>query len=425
MSSYDVDTVAIDYVNKGLTIGFIVGIFGANCSLIYRIIRKGEFFNTPQSLTLISLAIGDIFLALLPLVVKAIYLFKVSEEGIPCSTNLAVIIYMCFLIHFVYAAGLVVLAIELIYKYRTQTSSVQTKKSTIKTIACSAFPWTLALVVVLPLMLAGLTEKSSSCTAHLTVQILQAAYGVSVLLPAIAAIVMCVIVLCVRFPSAYYTSPAVSYQVTEQANFVSPQSMQMMHQHHVVTNPMGNAQYPVGGAVVVHQFPVDNTGPQEPPGIQENNKQDPNLAGPTPTAPFTQYPVQQYSLQQYPGSQQYLGQQQYSGQQQYPMQQYPVTQFPSQQYIIQPNVVIAAPVYSIQTQNTTGSLADPGREKKVLLLVSIIHFICVVPYAVYMLGSNIEGYSVTFVDLIINLSLSWLSVFRSLITPCIFVTLNK
>ncbi|BFZ13193.1 hypothetical protein BsWGS_16232 [Bradybaena similaris] len=433
MYTIDVDILALSYTDRGLTISFIVGIFGANCLLILKTIQKGGFFYTPKSLTLISLAIGDIFLALFALVVRAINVFE-GFYTTSCSTQLTSNIYLNFLVHFVYATGLVVLAAELVHRYRKQTSAANTKENILKALACSAFPWILALVIILPLMLAGSHMNSSYCTEHLTAQRVRSAYGVSVILPAVVAVIICIVVMCIRLSPAYYTSPAVSYQVTNQATFVNPQTTQTINQQQLV-NPVGNGQYPVGSTVVVHEFPVDSTGTQQQSSVPDNSKLDSSQAF---SATYTQYPAQQYpvqqqvlpqyALQQYPVQQQVLPQyavQQYPVQQQV-LPQYAVQQYPTTQYVTQPNVVIAAPVYPVQAVNTTDSdLSDLGKERKILLLVSIIHFMCVVPNAVYILGSRIDGYEATFVDLIVSLTLLWLSLFRSLITPCIFSFLNK
>lgn len=103
-----------------------------------------------------------------------------------------------------------------------------------------------------------------------------------------------------------------------------------------------------------------------------------------------------------------------------------LTQYPVQQSVARDNGVIATPDYPLDVQNTEVSVfQDRFQEKRTLLLVSVIHFICVLPNAVYTLCYEIDNYQITYGNVVASFTLMWLSILRSLVTPCIFTYMNK
>ncbi|CAG5118068.1 unnamed protein product [Candidula unifasciata] len=448
------DLVAFNDGNKSLIVCFIITILLANFYLIYVTVRKGGFFYRAKSLTMISMAIGDIFLALFPLIVLARGIFEGPELSLPCSTTRASTVYLKFLIHFVYGFGLITLAVELVHRYKTQQKQEKTTRNIIQSVIYSAVPWLLGLIVVLPLTLANLQGSDSDivqpgpnailtpfllrCFDILTKKRGLSMYGVCVLLPAPLAVVVCIIMMCIRILPADYTAPAV-------VTYPNPAQTMIVTSQNTNTGNAMSPQYPVSNAVGVQQYPISNhQGPQHYPianpqgtqlypanGVMEtaqiptapsNDKHNPNLGESVPTSPATQYPVPQdpppayTALQflppQYPPPQYVL--------QQYPPPYYPV----GQQYTTQSNVnvIVAAPAFIVQAGPT---MVDLGREKNALLVVSIFHAICVIPFAIFSMGSLDSYFFYETVSVIIDATFFWLAVFRSLITPLIFIRFNK
>ncbi|BFZ13191.1 hypothetical protein BsWGS_16230 [Bradybaena similaris] len=440
----EIDMPSLTAGNKGLIICFIMAILVANFFLIYTTVRKGQFLYKPKSLIMISMAIGDLFLALFPMVVLARGLFEGSDLVLPCSTERASTVYLKFLIHFVYGFGLITMAVELVHRYKTQQKQGKDIRDIVQSLIYSAVPWFLGLIIILPITLAGMTvPEDAKATQHsdyvvFTPILLKCfgipslsrgltMFGVSVVLPAPLAVIVSFIVLCMRLLPAYYTAPtAVTYQNPAQAVVVTSQNTNVINAAHP-------PQYPASNAVAVQHYPTTNPeGTQQYPSYPQANSQnptasssekhDPNLGGPVFTSPATQYPAQQYSPPQYLPPQ-YLPPQ-------YTTQQYPTANFPVQQYIGQSNVVVAAPAYLVQAQHPGGpALPDPGKEKNALVVVSIVYFICVVPFAFFSMGImnsmfSFWSYYGSF-EAILDASFFWLATFRSLITPIIFILYNR
>ncbi|CAG5130520.1 unnamed protein product [Candidula unifasciata] len=258
----ELDYVAILDAYKGLSICFIISITLSNCVLIFKTIQKGRFIYTPRSLILISLAIGDIFLALFGLVVLARQffegLFRISDFA--CSTKQAFTSYVYFLIHFVYGVGLIVLALEFVQRNRTPQPNVNATSSIVKSIVYSAFPWISGLVIILPLTIAnayiyGYKNGIDVCAIFVSLSRVNAMYVVSVILPAIVAVGVCGAVMCVKLsPTSYSSNPAVvTYQMPPQAVVATS------HPTTNVGNAAGPPQYPGG----LQTYPINSTQGQQ------------------------------------------------------------------------------------------------------------------------------------------------------------------
>ncbi|CAG5118064.1 unnamed protein product [Candidula unifasciata] len=428
-----IDYDALESANKSLAVGFI-GIFFANSVLIRKIFKKGGCLYTPKSLTMISLAIGDIFLALFSLLVYARIIF--DDFNPSCATYRASVVYMYFLIHFVFGCGLIVLTAELVYRYRTQSPVGRTPKNITKSIFCSACPWILGVVVVLPITMAP-------CSENLTMGRQRTMYGVSVVFPAVVSFVVAVAAMCITIPTEYYFSHSVNRPSTEQTALSNGSNTNGIAIQYSATESRQNQP-----RIVVEKFPSPDASNVD--GSQLNPSQDVSGISALPSAPSNdsnhegqgfsvpqyqvpQYPIQQqYPPAQYPMQQQYPPAQypvqqqyqpaQYPVQQQYPQQQYPIQQqYPQQQYPVQytaqSNVVVGAPANPIQYGSV---FPNPIKERRLLFLSTIIYCICVLPYAVYTIGTLVDDYTTTSTDIILNTTFFWLSIFRSFLTPCIF-----
>ncbi|BFZ13195.1 hypothetical protein BsWGS_16234 [Bradybaena similaris] len=418
----DYDSEALYEANKGLSICCIIAITITNCILIYKQFRKGSLIYTPRSLVLTSLAIGDIFLALFALVFLARLLFE-TYFTYECSTYKAFQSYSYYLIHFVYGLGLAVLAGEFLQRHRTPQPTGNTSSSLVKSIVYSACPWILGLVIIIPLTMAntyGGRYSHDGCQ-FITPSRLKAMHAVSVILPAILAVLVCIAVMFVKLPYQSSSSAAVTYQGPTQGVVITSQNTN-------VGNAAAPQQYPGSNAAAAPyyhntsipgpQLYLSNgqTGSSQMQMASANDRPHHNPGGQIFSTPNAQYPVQQYPIQQYPV-------QQYPGQQYPPTQnpvQYPPPQFPAQQYTTQSNVVFTAPTNVVYQQNTTAP--NPDKEKKALLVAAIVYFVCVVPHASYVV--HYTSTADTDSSVVAENLLFWLSIARSLITPIIFILVN-
>ncbi|CAL1543981.1 unnamed protein product, partial [Lymnaea stagnalis] len=85
---------------------------------------RGDFIYKPKTLTILSLAIGDVLLALFPMVVTTKVLFgDYAVTGLSCSTSLASLVYTPYLDTFVYGIGLMVLGFEIIQSQKSSPTN--------------------------------------------------------------------------------------------------------------------------------------------------------------------------------------------------------------------------------------------------------------------------------------------------------------
>uniref|UniRef100_A0A2C9LZE3 G-protein coupled receptors family 1 profile domain-containing protein n=1 Tax=Biomphalaria glabrata TaxID=6526 RepID=A0A2C9LZE3_BIOGL len=174
-----IDREAMMITSKVFLIIFIIAILIINGLLLAKHVRKTYFWNSPKNLTFISMAIGDIFLALFPLVVEAKFIFDFDMSMADnCSLNLAYESYMYHLIHFVYGVSLVLLNVEILFRLRLQYF-VFLKKYLVPVLG-SCIPWFLGLIIVLPLCL----SHTYRCKTWYTVE----TFSVTVIVPACLAL---------------------------------------------------------------------------------------------------------------------------------------------------------------------------------------------------------------------------------------------
>ncbi|BFZ23002.1 hypothetical protein BsWGS_26041 [Bradybaena similaris] len=189
----EIDHDALSTATKALSVIFIVLICTANAILIYVVARSARFMYSPRCLILISLAIGDIFFALFSLVVNARVTFE--DARLPFGTTLTATYYQTFFISFVYGVGLIIMAVEIILRHKTVTPFLK-RYQIVEAFGFSALPWLLLLVIILPLTLVGVDWETHEVTA--TTQRVRAMYWVSVLVPAILAVVICLVIIFIK-----------------------------------------------------------------------------------------------------------------------------------------------------------------------------------------------------------------------------------
>lgn len=338
----EIDGAALNKADKGLSIVFIVCISLINILLINKIAFKKGCLYSPRNLTIISLAVGDIFLALYSLVIKTRILFDGVYLG--CRLMVTHRLYANYLIHFVYGVGLIVLAVELMTR-RKHRFITRTPAAFFKAVLCSAIPWVFGVVVVLPLTLVGFDWQTCNNGQDRRLS----KFCVSIIFPAGLAVVMCVTASCTRA-----TPRAVSYKRTIQSK------------DEVLNMINTNAEFPGYGTTAKngHPYQIHKN------GIWNNSFVDVS------------------------------------------------TTF--QQTTDEPPVFIPPPDYDQEKL----IVVDTAREKIVLVVTSIIFFLCVVPSAAF----NIYGLRGEFTDqlslfsfTILYEGFNWLSIFRSMVTPLIWL----
>jgi hypothetical protein len=309
--------------------------------------------------------------------------------------------YAIFLITFVYGVGLVVLAGELVWRYKGKPSSANTSINMVKTIVLSSIPWILGLIIVLPLTMAGIDyyyDYDGLCYISSTTSI-YAMFGVSVILPAVLAVVVCFVVLCIRFVPL--TSHTITYQGATPGVVIATHSM-----------PIAPQQYPANVAVSAPQVSIaPTTMPYSQPANQNLKFDDAD------NTPFStqHYPPPVYSTQPYIPPQYAAG-------------QYLPPPYQAQHGNQSP-VIIATPTYTFSPQTIAALiLQDPGREKNTLMAISVTYCICVVPFSAFQMAIN--GYPnlalyATEIDLAIKTAFFWLSIFRSVITPIMWMIFSR
>jgi hypothetical protein len=145
----EVDLNELDLADKVLCITFIVLIVFINGILILKIVRKPKFFLSPKFMSLLSLAIADIALALFSILV-----FTLSEFGeIDRPTPLvAATIYNDFGINFIYSFGIMTLEFELVFRHKWKYPE-STKLQILAALFFASTPWFLVVSSILPVLI--------------------------------------------------------------------------------------------------------------------------------------------------------------------------------------------------------------------------------------------------------------------------------
>ncbi|XP_059176858.1 uncharacterized protein LOC131956438 [Physella acuta] len=187
---------------KAILIILIISITASSVYLIVKIMRQKQYQYSPKYLLLVSLAVGDILLALFALVVRVQSLFRKTESGLEtCRLNFYSDMYSNHFINFVYGVGLIVLAAEFVYRRRCNRPRTTTHFDLVRSFVICIVPWLLGLIVMLPLGLAGVDLET--CNVYAGLEITRAQIVVSTILPACLAVIAAVVVVCFKMDRGY------------------------------------------------------------------------------------------------------------------------------------------------------------------------------------------------------------------------------
>uniref|UniRef100_A0A2C9KSV5 G-protein coupled receptors family 1 profile domain-containing protein n=1 Tax=Biomphalaria glabrata TaxID=6526 RepID=A0A2C9KSV5_BIOGL len=215
--------------DQALNVIFILLICLINRALLIIQVKKPKFYQSVKLMMIISLAIGDIILALFPLVVLAKFLFEDDKTFMTCRLFTYAITYTLYLIHFVYGLGLVVLAAEVFLRNRIR--SIHNNYKTISAVGASSVPWLLGLIIILPLCMSKVNYESH-CTNS---QSLEFMFGVSVFLPVLLSIVISIVLNCVHVPTL------------QQGQIISTEQQPLIVSQQTVNQQENIIQYPPQG----------------------------------------------------------------------------------------------------------------------------------------------------------------------------------
>ncbi|XP_059176860.1 uncharacterized protein LOC131956440 [Physella acuta] len=378
LNTPDFDFDAYIKTTKALHIVFIIVIVLCNGALIFRIWRQKQFFYSAKYLLLVSLSIGDIFLALFSMVVSTRTLFQDFAIGeLTCSLLLTVGVYQTHLINFVHGTGLVVLSAEYMHRCRSNSQRTKTQTDILRGFAISCVPWILGLVIILPLTMAYMDMET--CKGVFPISRLQAAGIVSTILPAVIALVTAICVSCIK-----------KDHVPQQQIELTPQ------QNQVFSNQV--SQWNTQGAPVID-------------GYNKQPEMTPQNTHPTPTAPQYNYPPQTAPYTNYP--------------QQYPPPSYisPPTYTPAMNNTQVNNVVIGLN----PNPHITTTPVVINNEKNKILSLALLFFFLVVPQVIFYLAYDLNmdinhNFALPKVAYYsIHDGLMWLMLLRPIFTPLMVI----
>ncbi|CAL1546473.1 unnamed protein product [Lymnaea stagnalis] len=371
-SSYDRD--AFKTANRSLVVIFMILILLTNSWLIVINVSKCDFMHKPKAMTILSLAIGDVFVALLSLLVYTMIWFGAyGPETLTTTSN----IYMPYLITFVYGLGLMTLGLEIAQHDRICCMSEEWKF--ICSIAACCIPWILGVIVVLPLGLYNMDSKTLRYSRK--IEMLKDLIVVSILLPACGAVItstcVTVYVRCkvqVAYKQAVRSSPNVV--VTLNTHNTTNMDAAVTRHQQTLTDEDCELQQPLMGPPQPYS--------EQAHGPKSQQQQSSHFCNPLTT---------EFSA---PQSQPHQGRDVYqSGD----------------------DVVTSAPVNSRVVTSvavSTNSTQKPVR----LFVISFVYFLLVIPLALYNLAdaSDLPGVAA---HITINCTVFWLNIMRSVVTPLI------
>lgn len=186
MYGLEYDAYALNTALKALNVIFIILILLTNGLLVFKNVRKCDFMYKTKTMIILSLAVGDILLALFPLVLQTKILFDIYA-GTECSMIKPSEVYMYYLNSFVYGCGLMILGWEILNRDMNSGS----RNNMLHAILTSSAPWFLGLVIILPL---GFTNVDWLLCVGPSLDQVRATYVIANLLPAVGAVVASVFV---------------------------------------------------------------------------------------------------------------------------------------------------------------------------------------------------------------------------------------
>ncbi|CAL1546471.1 unnamed protein product [Lymnaea stagnalis] len=331
----------------------------------------------PKTLTILSLAIGDVLLALFPMVVYTRILFNEYEpRTMPCSLYSTSNVYMPYLITFVYGFGLMVLGLEMILHHRI--SSLVKNSKIVCSIVCSSIPWVLGLIIVLPLGLKNI--NMDTCEDHRNIDQWRALLAIGIFLPACGAVLTSIIVKCkVKSPHRQAVNNCPQVMVTSSTQQTAHGSAPLTKQQGLLpTAPAYHFEQPSTFASPTYAFP------SQLQYDQEKSQQFYDMLATSPCALITQ-PHYMHS-----GN--------------------PSGNFLNGTTPMQPTVLVG--------ENSSDSSQKPAR----LLVISIVFLLLVTPFAIFILGYlfDTDAIPLGLVGTVTVASIVfWLNIIRSVITPLI------
>ncbi|CAL1546472.1 unnamed protein product [Lymnaea stagnalis] len=335
-------------------------------------------------MTILSLAVGDVFVALFPMVVfTRIWFGDYGTEKEIYDTNLFYTskIYQAYLITFVYGLGLMVLGLEMDLHHRI--SSLSKNSKIICSMMASCAPWILGLSIILPLGLANIgVEAWRFANSTYAIKVLLV---IGIILPACGAVMtslmtsILVINCTPRAPGQRTVSNEPQVIVTLQSDSTAGMNAPIVKQKELIPTAPGNpSQQPVMAVV---------------PNFIEQEK-DPNAQQTflrlniPPTTQRCAIPAQPNDTPDYkhPGN--------------------------GASFTTSMTPVVKS------VEDKPKSTQRPAR----LMLISVVYFILVSPFAIFSLGINLNlnSLGLPFGEVPdIMYIVYWLSVMRSAVTPLI------
>ncbi|KAH9503079.1 hypothetical protein Btru_075964 [Bulinus truncatus] len=359
----EIDTNAMLNSIKALSVIFIILICVSNSMLLVKAFRKVSFYQSPKLMTIISLAAGDIMMAMFPLVVMAKLTFELDLSMFECRLNTAYETYYGYLLHFVYSMGLISLGIEVLIRSKLRSLC----SPSLTAVVMGGVPWFSGLIIILPLCMAKMDYVR--CINY---ESLASMYTIAVFLPASLAVVLLIIFNFIRLPVDEQVHQPV---IDSDLQPTSVDSHEVIALQQISSN---NAESNVIGASSDYQTATYH-----------------NVQNPAPGC--SHFPYQPYSPN-------YQDVAQYS-----PMQQGQVLQ------------TTATVVHQTQPGDTTYVPDMRSRELQRLLRMSIIFFLMVVPYAAIILSTGGDIFHSKSIKIAVQV-FNWLMVARSCLTPLIMIS---
>ncbi|XP_005104841.1 POU domain, class 6, transcription factor 2 [Aplysia californica] len=401
-----IDEEASLNANKALTVIFIIGILACNIVLLFKFLRKGRLLRSQRKFLVESLALGDIVLALFPLLMEARRYFEgytLLCYGVQIANTFATAF-----IPFVYGVSIIVLCSELCFrkKLRSLISSPE-----LASLLMAVLPWGIGAILIFPLFLTGAYGWRCDLKSS---DMFRAGYVVGIVLPSIAAVIVALITR-MRTPDAvseYYETP-------QFQSFMLSQAVTTQH------------------AQVYPQQPYYNPGPPQQPYYNPGPPQQPYYNPGPPKQPYNPGPHQQQNdptllpaaAQQpsFPASQSQPPSANVSGPQTSDLSQFaqPLQPMPPTQAVFQTPVSSTQPPSDQQQQLLAAAVRN---EQSTLVVVAVLNALLSLPFVLFLLGYELNEDHDTLdpIPLItLRLLFSWVFYLRPIVTPIVWIIKDK
>ncbi|XP_012939628.1 uncharacterized protein LOC106012151 [Aplysia californica] len=396
-----VDAEALLKANKALVVIFILGIFASNIFLLFKILRKGRLLQSQSKFLVMTLAAGDIFLALFSLVILARQLYE-RHIHISCNTLIVSMMYSSCFLPFVYGVGIIVLCGELGFRKKLRSLI---PSPYVSSILVAAVPWIAGLILILPLYLAGFDYVSCSYGDSMTINRGRAIYVVGIVLPSALAVIFALMSSCRKGDaiSEYYDSPQSQDVVISQA--VTTHNTQGFPQQQYYPGPPQQQYCPGPPQQQYYPGPPQQQYYPGPP-LEKNDPVPLPATAQQPYYPASQPPPYE-RVPQDPG----LKQPAYPPQPMHPTQ-----------------AVIQTPVSSTQPPSDQQLLAAVRNEQSTLVKVAVLYAILSLPMALFTLCYTLNKDRIAIDQLTYTILIEvfkWMLYLRSIVTPIVWIIKEK